>query len=90
MSNRYRPKQLVREIAKTEIRSRTQRAFLAEEYDGIGQYVKVTLSRNAVTSGLRARLCSGDFGTGQTIPEGTEVTIFTYHGKIEILSLGAK
>lgn len=80
----------VKRLSKTANRQRIFRAFLAEEYDGIGQYVKVTLSRNAVTVGLRARLGSGDFGTGQTIPEGTPVSVFSYRGKLEILSMGAK
>ena len=80
----------VRRSGQQANRHRIYRAFLAEEYDGIGQYVKITLSRNSVTSGLRARLCSGDFGTGQTIPAGTPVSVFSYRGQLEILSMGAK
>lgn len=80
----------IKKLATDSTRHRVYRAFLAEEYDGIGQYVKISLSRNAVTVGLQARLCSGDFGTGQLIPEGTPVTVFSYRGKLEILSLGAK
>lgn len=87
---RERAPRLVREIAKTANRPRVFRAFLAEEYDGIGQYVKLTLSRNAVTVALRGRLSSGDFGTGQTVPEGTPVSVFSYRGQLEILSMGAK
>lgn len=87
---RSNAKTSVRELSRTANRHRIFRAFLAEEYDGIGQYVKITLSRNAVTVGLQARVGSGDFGTGQTIPQGTPVSIFSYRGKIEILSLGAK
>jgi hypothetical protein len=80
----------VKHLGREANRHRVHRAFLAEDYDGIGQYVKVTLSRNAVTSGLRARLCSGDFGTGQIIPQGTPVAVFSAHGQLEVLSLGAK
>jgi predicted ATPase len=69
---------------------RTFHAALAEEYDGIGQYVLVKLSGAAVGSAYKARIASGDFGTGQTIPAGTPVTVFSYRGHIEILSLGAK
>ena len=87
---REQPRTLVRKLSETKNRHRIFRAFLAEEYDGIGQYVKITLSRNAVTVGLRARVASGDFGTGQTIPAGTPVSVFSYRGQLEIMSLGAK
>ena len=87
---RERPSSSVRRIAKTAHQPRVFQAFLAEEYDGIGQYVKLTLSRNAVTAALLGRLGSGDFGTGQTIPEGTPVSVFSYRGHLEVLSLGAK
>lgn len=90
MPPRERPVTAVRRISHTANRPRVFRAFLAETYDGIGQYVKITLSRNAVTSGLRARLASGDFGTGQTVPVGTPVSVFSYRGQLEILSMGAK
>lgn len=88
--SRITPQSSVRKIGQKANNHRVFRAFLAEEYDGIGQYVMVTLSRNAVTNALRARVGSGDFGTGQTIPEGTPISILSYHGQIEILSLGAK
>lgn len=87
---RKRPVAAVRELGRTANRTRINRAFLAEDYDGIGQYVKVTLSQNAVTNAFRARISSGDFGTGQIIPVGTPVAIFANHGQLEVLSLGAK
>lgn len=65
-------------------------ASLAEDYDGIGQYVLVALSGSSVAGAYRARIASGDFGTGQTIPRGTPITIFANRGNLEILSLGAK
>lgn len=87
---RQKPKSLIRKQSREVNQHRVFRAFLAEEYDGIGQFVKITLSKNAVTVGLLARISSGDFGTGQTIPVGTPVSVFSYRGKLEILSLGAK
>ena len=84
------PKTSVRQLSEESNRHRVFRAFLGETYDGIGQYVKITLSRNAVSVGLLARVGSGDFGTGQSIPEGTPITVASYRGKIEILSMGAK
>lgn len=80
----------VRAVSNQANRPRLYRAYLGETYDGIGQYVKITLSRNAVSVGLLARVGSGDFGTAQTIPEGTPVTVVSYHGRLDILSMGAK
>lgn len=65
------------------------RAYLTEEYDGIGQYTQVALSRNSVSSGLRARIASGDFTTGAHYPRGTEVIVFSDHGQLEIITFGA-
>lgn len=65
-------------------------AHLAEEYDGIGQYVLVALAGSAVGGAYKARIASGDFGTGQTMPAGTPVSIFSNRGNLEIISMGAK
>lgn len=80
----------IKELSKEANRPRAFRGRLAEEYDGIGQYVLVSLSQNSVSSGFSARVASGDFGTGQKIPVGTPVTVVSYRGQIEIVSLGAK
>lgn len=64
--------------------------YLSEDYDGIGQYVLVALSRGSVGSAYRARIAAADFGTGQQIPIGTPVSLFVLHGQMEILSMGAK
>lgn len=77
----------IKELGPTR---RTFMAKLAEDYDGIGQYVLVSLSITSTGAALRARVASGDFGTGQVIPVGTPVTVFSYKGILEILSLGAK
>lgn len=69
---------------------RVFRGILAEDYDGIGQYVAVALSSASVSSAYKARLAAGDFGTGQIIPKGTPVSVFSDHGTLEVLSLGAK
>ena len=83
-----RPRRTIKEI-QPKIRQ-TYYGRLAEDYDGIGQYVLVSLSRISVGAAYKARVASGDFGTGQVIPIGTPVTIFSYRGQLEILSLGAK
>ena len=83
-------RQRLRGISREANRPRIHYAYLAEDYDGIGQYVMVALSRISTSSGYKARVASGDFGTGQVIPAGTPVTVFSDHGRLEVLSLGVK
>ena len=64
------------------------RAYLAEEYDGIGQYVLVTLARSSTVAAIKARVAAGDFGGGRKFPAGTPVVIHSNRGLLEILSLG--
>jgi hypothetical protein len=64
------------------------RGRLAEDYDGIGQYVLVALAASSVGSAYRARIAAGDFGGSRIFPLGTPVVIRSHHGQIEILSLG--
>lgn len=84
------PRRRIEEQSKFENRPRIHRAYLAEDYDGIGQYVMVTMARTSTATGIKARIAAGDFGTGQVIPAGTPISVFVYHGQIEILSLGVK
>lgn len=63
-------------------------AQLAEAYDGIGQYVQVSLSRGSTSPVHRARISAGDSGSGKTFPVSTPVTVYISHGHIEVLSLG--
>lgn len=77
-------------LSKQANRQAIHYAYLAEDYDGIGQYVKVGFARSSTSVGMTARVASGDYGTGQVIPAGTRVAIFSNRGRIEILSLGAK
>lgn len=83
-----RPRKVIHEYAP-QMR-RVFRGRLAEEYDGIGQYVLVTLSGSSVSSAYKARVASGDFGTDVQFPRGTPVSVFSNHGQLEILSLGFK
>ena len=88
MRSLVRPRKRVNELATSP--RKIFRGRLAEEYDGIGQYVLVALAGSSVGAAYKARLASGDFGTGQTIPRGTPVSVFANRGQLEILSLGAK
>ena len=84
------PRRQIKELSKQENRSRIHRAHLAEDYDGIGQYVLVSLAQASPSGAYKARIASGDYGTGQVIPAGTAVLVISYRGHIEIISMGAK
>jgi len=88
--SRVTTRSAVRTIGQQANQPRVFRAYLAEDYDGIGQYVSLTLSQGAAAIGLRGRIGSGDFGTGQVVPVGTPVSVFSNRGNLEILSMGAK
>jgi hypothetical protein len=78
---------LVRPIVEGKNR-RVFRAYLAEEYDGIGQFVAVSLTRSGITSAFRAKISLGDVGNDVQYPVGTPVLVFSDHGLLEILSFG--
>ena len=87
---RERPRRQVQNLARKAVKKGIYQGRLAEEYDGIGQYVLVSLSMSSVAAAARARVAAGDFGTGQRFPVGTPVSLSVYRGKVEILSLGNK
>lgn len=60
------------------------RAFLAEDYDGIGQYISVTLSKGSTAAALKGRIASGDFGGRRAFPVGTPVSVLSYKGTLEV------
>lgn len=60
------------------------RGKLAEDYDGIGQHVLVSLSSSSVGAAYRARVAAGDFGGNRQFPAGTPVTLHSYRGLVEV------
>jgi len=72
----------------TKIPPKIHRAYLAEDYDGIGQYVLLALAKNSTSSAYKARIAAGDFGGGRVFPVGTPVIVHVNRGLIEILDLG--
>lgn len=60
-------------------------AYLAEEYDGIGQYVHVTMARSSTSVALLARVAAGDFNGQRTFPAGTRVPVVSIRGSLEVL-----
>jgi hypothetical protein len=84
------PKRLVADIAKFAVTPRVYHGKLAEEYDGISQYVKVSLSAGSSSVSYKAKVSAGDFATGQKFPVGTPVVLYSYRGQVTVLSLGNK
>lgn len=60
------------------------RGYLAEAYDGIGQYVMVTLAKSSSSAAYKARVAAGDFGGRRTFPVGTPVHLTMYRGQPEV------
>ena len=87
---RETPRRQVGDIAKQAVKRGIYHGKLAEPYDGVGQYVLVSLSLGSVSAAYKARIAAGDFGTGTTFPVGTPVSISVHRGRVEILSLGNK
>jgi hypothetical protein len=75
-------RQQVRDVSRRP--ARMVKAYLAETYDGIGQVVKVAMTRGGVTNAINARIAAGDFGGGRTFPEGTPVMVMSAHGQLEV------
>jgi len=75
-------------VERLQIPNRLHRAYLAEPYDGIGQYVLVTMARTSTSAAIKAKVAAGDFGGRRVFPEGTPVVIHSNRGQVEILTLG--
>jgi len=60
------------------------RGTLAEDYDGIGQYVLVALAGSSVSSAYKARVAAGDFGGRRVIPRGSRVVVHSNRGNLEV------
>lgn len=80
---RERPHRLIERASR--LPGRANIAYLAEDYDGIGQYVMVTLARSSSSNAYKAKVAAGDFGGGRVIPAGTKVPVFSARGRLEVL-----
>ena len=60
------------------------RGTLAEDYDGIGQYILVALAGSSVAAAYKTRIAVGDFGGGRVIPRGSPVVVHSYRGQLEV------
>jgi hypothetical protein len=79
-------KRLVREVSQNASPREVKRAYLAEPYDGIGQYVLVALSLGSSSSAI-ARVT----GAGYKFPieAGAPISVTFNNGSIEVVSLGS-
>lgn len=68
---------------------RIYRAYLAEDYDGISQYVLTKLTHGGVSSAYKARVAAGDHSGHTPMPEGSPVVVTSVNGTLEVL-LGQK
>lgn len=78
-------KRLVREVAQNASPREVKRAYLAEDYDGVGQYVLVTMSLGSSSAAL-ARVTVP--GYKFPIEAGCPISVTMNNGSIEVVSLG--
>jgi hypothetical protein len=87
LDSRYNPLTIVKK--SIQYPPRIYRAYLAEDYDGISQYVLTKLTHGGVSSGYKVRVAAGDHSGHTPMPEGTPITVTSVRGTLEAL-LGQK
>jgi hypothetical protein len=75
----------VKEISKTASPRDSRLAYLAEDYDGISQYVLIRLSRGSTSSAL-AMVPGSSYRIPQTA--GTPVAVVGINGVFQLVSMG--
>jgi hypothetical protein len=80
-------KRQIQNLARAENPPEVRIAYLAEDFDGIGQYVAVRLSRGSSSSAL-ARVSIGGTSGKFPIEEGARVSVVMVKGTLEVISLG--
>jgi hypothetical protein len=83
MSVRSAVTTLARQAAPKQVR----RAFLAEDYDGIAQYVNVSLSLGSSSSAIARVAVSGSYRV--PLESGAEITVTVQKGTVEVVGLGS-
>lgn len=78
-------KRRVRELSQEASPREVKRAYLAEAYDGVGQYVLVTLSLGSSSAALaRVTLPGYKF----PVEAGAPISVTMNNGSIEVVSMG--
>lgn len=80
-------KRKIENLARDQNPPEVRIGYLAEDYDGISQYVAVRLSRGSSSSAL-ARVSIGGTSGKFPIEEGAKVSVVMVKGTIEVISLG--
>jgi len=83
LDTRFRPATAIKKAVK--IPPRIYKAYLAEDYDGISQYVLTKLTHGGVSSALKLRVAAGDHSGHTPAPVGTPVKITSINGTTEVL-----
>ena len=80
-------KRQVEKIAQAENPPQIRLAYLAEDFDGISQYVAIRLSRGSSASAL-ARVSVGGTSGKFPVESGAPVSVVMVKGTLEVISLG--
>jgi hypothetical protein len=80
-------KRAVREASQDANPKQVRRAYLAEAYDGIGQYVNVALSTGSSSSAIARVPNSGVYKV--PLEAGAPVSVTVHRGSVEVVGLGS-
>ena len=80
-------KRQIEKLSKAENPPQVRIGYLAEDFDGIAQYVLVRMSRGS-SSSARARVSIGGVSGKFPIESGARVTLVLVKGTVEVISLG--
>lgn len=80
-------KRQIEKISQDENPSQVRIGYLAEDFDGISQYVAVRLSRASSSSAL-AKVSIGGTSGKFPIESGARVSVVMVKGTLEVISLG--
>lgn len=81
------PRKLVKDLSISSNPKQVKIGYLAEEFDGIAQYILVQLARGSSSSAL-ARISIGGGSSKYPLETGAKVSIVFVNGSLEVISLG--
>lgn len=80
-------KAAISDVSKNANPKQVRRAYLAEDYDGIGQYVNVSLSLGSSSSAIARVAVTGAYKV--PLESGAEITVTVHKGTVEVVGLGS-
>jgi len=81
------PSKRIRDLSREVNAKQVRIGYLAEDYDGIQQYIMVQLSQGSSSSAM-ARISIGGGSYKTQLEAGAKVSLITVRGGLEIISLG--